>query len=264
MKRLLHCVDFNNDFMCADGALSVPGAEALIPAVNQFFENVKEGAFDAALFTYDSHFSGEYPFSPESIPFPNIHCEYGTRGWQLAVKPGLLAGKMPVSYMTKNVFDMWGSNPVDADKRIEFKNEEERQAYRNLFHVTDDPDCLKPGMPRDEFLKDVGPDTDVVLVGVASNFCDADAMLGYLKKGANVTVLSDLVRGIPLGSEGQKAILNDTGIDRTATGDICDVLKTDRFRPYVENGQLRVETAADFLWRSSEPAVRSGMKGPQP
>ena len=100
------------------------------------------------------------------------------------------------------------------------------------------------------------------MIGVASNFCVADAMIGYLEKGAQVTVLKDLVKGIPLGSEARAEILEATGIDRTENGTIEEVVQTERFKPFLESGQLRLETANDFLDRVNKPegpAITVGM-----
>jgi nicotinamidase-related amidase len=268
--RIFHGVDYNNDFMQKDGALHVGGADALIDRTNDFLRKVKQDTFDFAVFTYDTHFEEEYELSPEHIPFPNIHCPYGERGWQLAVDPELLEKSLPIYYMSKNVFDAWGSNPVGREDEL-FTDETRKAAYRNLFHMTDDPQCLDEGQPRDKFMdeNDVGPDTEVVLAGVASNFCDADAMLGYLKRGCTVTVLEDLVRGIAWGPDAQAAELARSGVDRTATGDICDVLKTSLFAPYVAAGKLRLENSADFLRRAdlelaaaTQPPAPHTLSGP--
>lgn len=262
MKRILDIVDDSNGFMKKGSDLPVgdnqEGAEELIERTNWFFSQLPAGAFDMALFKLDTHFGIEYGLSPESGPFPNIHCEYDTDGWRLAVDPALINQTIPVFYMTKNAFDMWGSNPVslkallahhgvDSFEKLPFKSENEMLAYENLFHVTRDPQCLEPGSHRDDFLEDVDADTEVVLIGVASNFCDADAMIGYLERGATVTVLDDLVKGIPMGVEGRKALLDIEGIDRTEGGTMHEVFKTERFAPYVEAGKLRLSTSGDFL-----------------
>lgn len=276
-KRILDVVDDSNGFMKAGNDLPVgtnqEGAEEIIEPTNQFLSQIPEGTFDFALFKLDTHFGIEYPLSPESTPFPNIHCEYGTDGWQLAVNPDLVDHSIPVFYMTKNTFDMWGTNPIPMDKLLEhhgvssfdelpFKSDEEKRAYQNLYQVTEDPACLEAGVHRDEFLSQVGSETEVVLIGVASNFCDADAMFGYLERGATVTVLNDLVKGIPLGPEGRTGLLEIEGIDRTEGGTIEEVLTTDRFAPYVASGKLRLETSADFLKRVQPSSPKpSGFEG---
>lgn len=245
--KILDVVDMQYDFMMPDGALAVPGAEALIERANDLFTRLPRHLYDFALFKYDSHFASEYPHSPEAEAFPDIHCEYGTKGWQLAVDYHRLKHKCPVYFMAKNTFDMWGRNPVSAGQNLDFRLDEERRAYANLHHISDDPQCLKSGEHRDTFLRNVGSSTHVVMLGVASNFCVYDAIRGYLQLGAQVTVLADCVAGIPLGEEARQALIDETGCDRTSTGDIRDVVRTPRFDSYHQSGQLVLGRAEDFI-----------------
>ena len=76
----------------------------------------------------------------------------------------------------------------------------------------------------------------VTLIGVASDFCVDDAVLGYLKRGAEVEVVEDLVAGIGTPVP-----------DRSATGNIRDVIQLPRFQPYVASGKLRLTTAENVL-----------------
>lgn len=245
--KIFDVVDMQYDFMMPDGALPVPGAEALVDRVNDLFTRLPRHTYDFALFKYDSHFASEYPHSPESQSFPEIHCEYGTKGWQLVVDYHRLGNKMPVYFMAKNTFDMWGRNPVSAGQDLDFQSDEERQAYANLHHISDDPQCLKEGVHRDTFLRDVGSSTHVVITGVASNFCVYDAIRGYLQRGAIVTVLEDCVAGIPLDDETRQTLIDETGCDRTSTGAIRDVVQTPRFASYYNSGQLRLGRFEDVL-----------------
>lgn len=245
--KILDIVDMQYDFMMPDGALAVPGADALIDRVNDLFTRLPRHTYDFALFKYDSHFASEYPHSPEAQSFPDIHCEYGTKGWQLVVDYHRLEDKCPVYFMAKNTFDMWGRNPVSAGQDLDFRSEEERRVYANLHHISDDPTCLKPGVHRDTCLRDVGSSTHVVMIGVASNFCVYDAMRGYLQRGAQVTVLEDCVAGIPLDEQTRQSLINETGCDRTSTGNIRDVVRTPRFASYYDSGQLVLSRAEDYV-----------------
>jgi nicotinamidase-related amidase len=235
-KRILDIVDMQVDFMRADGKLAVPGADALIARANDFFRALPQGAFDFALFKYDTHFADEYPRSPESQSFPNIHCEYGTEGWSLAVDDAALRGKMPLHYMTKNTFNMWENNPLSDAAQLKFANDTERKAYANLYRVTGDRLAVTPGTLRDAFMKAIGPGDEVTVIGVASDFCIHDAILGYLERGATVNVVEDLVTGIGTSVPG-----------RAASGHIRDVLKLPPFARYVVQGRVRLVTARDVL-----------------
>lgn len=235
-KRILDIVDMQVDFMRVDGKLAVPGADALIARANDFFKALPQGAFDLALFKYDTHFADEYPQSPERQSFPNIHCEYGTEGWSLAVDDSALRGKMPLHYMTKNTFNMWENNPLSDAAKLKFANATEEKAYANLYHVGTDRQAVAPGVLRGEFMRAMGDDVEVTLIGVASDFCVHDAILGYLERGATVNVVEDLVTGIGTPVPG-----------RAASGHIRDVLQLPPFAPYVAQGKVRLVTAKDVL-----------------
>ncbi|GAB5388844.1 MAG: hypothetical protein Alpg2KO_18120 [Alphaproteobacteria bacterium] len=235
-RYILDIVDMQHDFMIPGAALPVADADKIIAPTNRFFKSIKPGTFDAALVKYDTHFPGEYKLSPESQAFPDIHCAYGTKGWDQVVDLKLLARRMPVRHMLKNVFDMWGTNPTGV-KDVKFASKAERNAYNGLFTIKRNPHDSKAGTPRDEWMTRNGVEKDgatVVICGVASDFCVMDAMKGYLERGVNVIVLTDLTRGI--------------GADpaRSATGEISDVCARN-FASYEKSGQLRQMTSDAFI-----------------
>lgn len=107
-------------------------------------------------------------------------------------------------------------------------------AYKNLFHYSQDVNTLKPGIHRDEFLKDIGSDTEVVIAGVASDYCVKQAMIGYLERGCQVVVMQDLVKGIGAQIDG--------------------VAQSDELKKYYESGQLRLQDSAEYLANAKKPA----------
>ena len=205
-NRLLDVVDMQFDFMDPKGKLAVAGADAVIGRANHFFNSIPNRFFNFGLLKFDTHFTDEYARSPESKQF-NPHCIYGTDGWGLAVDTTLLFAKMRMYAMIKNEFDMWGSNPTGVAKQdITFHNYE-HVAYQNLFQavpidsaddITRKLETPMAGIDRDRFMdeNDVGPGTVVTLMGVASDFCDTQALIGYLRRGATVVIANDLVCGI--------------------------------------------------------------------
>lgn len=151
-RKLLHIVDMQNDFMMADGQLAVAGADTLIAPANKFLARAQ---FDKVIATYDTHYRASYAKTAEAKLFPP-HCVYGTRGWDLAIKPGKYARVL------KNQFDVWAAP---------------RAISRAIAGFTPD-------------------NTDVYVMGVASDYCVKYAIAGYLARGYNVVVLGDLCRGI--------------------------------------------------------------------
>ena len=238
--HILDVVDMQFDFMKSNGGLYVPHAEALIDRTNVFFRTLKKGTFDLALFKYDTHFHSEYPNSPEQKDFPHIHCAYGEQGWDLVVNDEILRKKMPVYYMAKNAFDMWQQNPISNRNTLKFKSVDEESAYDNLFHITTDPMVIQPGVLRDEFMRNVAGlgqrDVTVTMIGVASDFCVHDALLGYLQRGATVNVVEDLVAGIGTPVP-----------NRAPTGHIIEVINLPVFDAYVKSGKLRLIHTQDII-----------------
>lgn len=234
-KRLLYVVDAQDDFIMQGSNLPVPEAEDIIEPTNRFFDAIKVTDFDAALFTMDTHFEDEYRRSPEADLFP-LHCAYGTKGWSLVVNDRAVAAKIPTFYMSKNTFDAFGENPLCVEANIAFKTGEEKKAYANLRKVTRDPKCIDKGVDRDVFLNQVSSNTEVCVTGVASDYCVHDAILGLLKKGAKVVVLSDLVRGIGTEVDG-----------RAPSGKIEDVVALPVFETYRKSGQICVTTSKAYV-----------------
>ena len=234
-KRILDIVDMQNDFMMPKGALYVSGAEEIIPKAKKFLSALKGGEFDLILMKYDTHFRETYDKNPESKQFP-LHCVFNDWGWKMAFDlPKKIMEAFPVFQLNKNVFDMWGDRPdMEAP---EFDDAAKTTAYKNLFNMVALNGDEKP-RPRADFMadKNIGPGTEVIMMGVASDYCVHDAMLGYLQRGCQVTVISDLVRGIGTDVPG-----------RAPGGQINNVLELAQFKPYVEKGLLRTVNSENLL-----------------
>lgn len=172
-------VDAQNDFMRADGKLYVPGAEAIIPALQAYLTKVDNLG---VLFTYDTHLEGVYETSEEAKQFP-IHCIKGSEGWQLAIDPSVV--RVPVYTMEKGVFDMWKEPTLSV--------------------YTDDALSGNPEdvEDRDVLFKDLKACgvTKVRVTGVAADYCVKWAIDGLLTRGFEVEVMGDLTVGITRGIE---------------------------------------------------------------
>lgn len=192
--KILQIGDMQNGFTQEDGNLYVQGAQEIIAPANDFLRRVRDGVFDRTFIILDTHFAEEYGRSEEGREFP-IHCEYGTDDWELAIDVSGLPNKR---YLTKNRFDMWSEKrPGDTP----FNDPGRRAAHENLFHFVDDP--YEPGekVAREEYVRAINPgrnlaDVEVTLFGVASDYCNRYAMEGWLRRGARVTIIQDLTKGI--------------------------------------------------------------------
>lgn len=174
MKRFVIVVDMQRDFVAADGALPVPGAEQLIGPMQEWLSALRPEHVAGVLFTEDTHIAEIYARSEEAGQFPP-HCERGTPGWDLVVDPGALDPGVPCYALEKGVFDMWAEPGLRIDR------------------------WDSPGSgDRDAFFAQLLGDgvQDITVVGVAADYCVRWAVEGLIARGFRVTVPADLTRGI--------------------------------------------------------------------
>jgi nicotinamidase/pyrazinamidase len=169
-------VDTQRDFMAADGALSVAGAEALVPASERFLAELRPEDTAGILFTYDTHEPEVYAASREAEQFPP-HCVKCSGGWENMLSPAAVDPAIPVYRLEKGVFDMW----AEPDTALLDERQPEAAA-----------------LPRDAFFerlrsRGVG---EVTVIGVAADYCVKWAVEGLLARGFDVTVPESLTRGI--------------------------------------------------------------------
>ena len=173
MARFVIVVDTQRDFMAADGALSVPGAEQLVGPMREWLGGLDPAETAGVLFTFDTHLPEVYAGSAEAKAFP-IHCVRGTAGWANMLEPAVLNPAIPAYRMEKAVFDMW------AEPELVIEG------------------ARPPAMPREAFfeaLKARGVE-EVTVIGVAADYCVRWAIEGLIARGFAVTVPEGLTRGI--------------------------------------------------------------------
>jgi nicotinamidase/pyrazinamidase len=151
-------VDVQNDFAAPDGALSVPGGEAVVPRINKM---AASGRYDLVVATRDWHPPGHSSFVDQGGPWP-VHCVQGTPGAEL--HPGLDTA------LIDHVVDK-GQDP-DADGYSAFEGGELAALLRErrMDHIT--------------------------LVGLATDYCVKQTALDALRSGFGVTIDSTAVRGV--------------------------------------------------------------------
>ena len=149
-------------------------------------EFVRVTQFDKRIVTMDTHYEKTYAKTSESKMF-KLHAKYGSNDWKLAINI-----TVPYTRVLKGQFDVW-ANPKKMEKALSGYTPE---------------------------------NTIIVFCGVASDYCDRDAIRGYLVRGYYVTVISDLCMGI------------NRQIDQVAREDFGEFQKT---------GQLKLQTANEWL-----------------
>ena len=159
MKRALVVVDMQLDFM-AGGALPVPRADEVVPIVNRL---IREALADGwhLFFTADWHPPDHASFRSEGGPWPS-HCVAGTEG----------AG--------------WARGlDVPATGIVIHKGTAAKDEGYSAF---DSPDFAR--------LLKTGEVTELVVVGVATEYCVKSTVLDSLWRGYAVTLVVDATCGI--------------------------------------------------------------------
>lgn len=176
MTRFVIVVDTQKDFMAADGALGVAGAEALIAPMQAWLRALDPADTAGVLFTFDTHVPEVYAGSTEAEAFP-IHCVRGSEGWRNVLDVALIDPAIPVWRIEKGVFDLWAEDGLS---------------------IEDARDPATPAMPRERFFEELkarGVGT-VTVIGVAADYCVRWAIEGLVAHGFRVEVPEQLTRGI--------------------------------------------------------------------
>ena len=162
-------VDVQNDFADPAGSLYVPGGEAVVPVINA--EIARAQAAGAGVFyTRDWHPPHTPHFKPDGGPWP-VHCVQYT--WGAAFHPRLAVVGPVVSK---------GSGGDDG--------------YSG-FSVRDARSGATQATELDRLLRARGI-SQLVIVGLATDYCVRATALDALRLGYRVTVLREAVRAVDL------------------------------------------------------------------
>ena len=101
-ERILSRIDFQNDFVAPDGALTINNPE-LIARHQRFADSLQKGMFAEIWDFRDTHFAEIYHQTKEAESFP-LHTEFGTWGWQPAA---VLKDNIPVRTFFKSTTNLW-------------------------------------------------------------------------------------------------------------------------------------------------------------
>ena len=207
MARALIIVDVQNDF-CEGGSLAVPGGAAVAGAISEYLDNHHRD-FDYVIATQDwhidpgSHFS-DTPDYKDSWP---RHCVAGTRGAEL--HPDLDTEYVD-AYFRKGQFAAAYSGfegllaPEDAVPTGE------RQA--GGLPGTDALESDEDAIGLDDWLQSHDVE-DLVVVGIATDYCVKATALDAVQAGYGVTVVRSLTAGIAEDLEDTVAELELGGAD---------------------------------------------------
>ena len=164
-------VDTQRDFMNPRGALYVPGARMIARKVRSLVAHAR--VVGIRLFgSVDAHVEGD----PEMKLFPR-HCIVGTPGQE----------KIPGTLLEDHVFV--GLKPRLSPARVREVLAHHQVIFeKQSYDAFDNPNTAP-------VLKAAGARRYVVF-GVATDYCVRAAVLGLLRRGYEVTVLEDVIRGV--------------------------------------------------------------------
>jgi len=207
MSRALIIVDVQNDF-CEGGSLAVPGGAAVAGAISEYLDGHHRD-FDYVVATQDwhidpgSHFS-ETPDYKDSWP---RHCVAGSRGAEL--HPDLDTEYID-AYFRKGQFAAAysGFEGLLAPEDAVPTGERQAGGLPGTNALESDEDAI--GL--DDWLQSHDVD-DVVVVGIATDYCVKATALDAVQAGYGVTVVRSLTAGIAEDLEDAVAELELGGAD---------------------------------------------------
>ena len=181
-------VDVQNDFADPAGSLSVKGGDAIIPTVNGEID-MASAAGAQVVATQDWHPESTPHFAKDGGIWP-VHCVADT--WGSALHPDLAL-------------------PEDAPRIHKGANGED--GYSG-FTMRDPTSGEEIPTELDALLRDRGI-TDVVVVGLATDYCVSATALDAARLGYGTAVLTDAIASVDLQSgDGERALqsMRDAGV----------------------------------------------------
>ncbi len=181
-------VDVQNDFADPTGSLSVRGAPDIIPTINRELALARQnGAL--VVMTQDWHPPSTPHFAKDGGPWP-VHCVAGS--WGAELYPGL---DVPAG----TTIIRKGTNGEDGYSGF---------TMRDPRTGADGPTMLVP-------LLEAADTRDVVVVGLATDYCVKATALDAARRDYRTTVLTDCVAAVELAAgDGARALdeLSDAGV----------------------------------------------------
>ena len=179
MSQALIVIDVQNDF-CPEGALAVPGGNEIVAGINSLMDS-----FPVVVLTQDWHPAGHSSFATSHLSksaYDMIEMPYGP---QVLWPDHCVQGSQGASFHN----DL---NTTRADLIIRKGNNPAIDSYSAFF---ENDQTTPTGL--EGYLRTRGI-TDLVLVGLATDFCVSFSAQDAARLGFDVSVRTDLCRAIDL------------------------------------------------------------------
>lgn len=189
-------VDTQRDFMLKTGALSVPGAERIIPKLRRLFDFARSHNI-FVLSSADAHAADD----PEFQEFPP-HCVKGTEG-QRKIDETLLYRPLVVE-----------NKPADRNLAEAVRRHQQVIVEKQTLDVFDNP-------VTERLLRILPP--RAIVFGVTTEYCVRKACLGLRRRGVQTVLVTDAVRALAPKSE-REALeeMRSAGVDCITLDELLD------------------------------------------
>ncbi|MCQ9163272.1 isochorismatase family protein [Arthrobacter sp. STN4] len=186
MAKALIIVDVQNDF-CEGGSLAVEGGADLASEISELISESRD--FDFIVATQDWHIDPGSHFSdtPDFRTSWPVHCLAGSKG--AALHRNLDTEDID-AYFRKGKYHA-GYSGFDGL----LAPEDEVMVGEREAHEPADPEAAGADVSLDDWLRENDVD-DVVVVGLATDFCVRATALDAINAGYGTTVLRDYVAGV--------------------------------------------------------------------
>lgn len=196
MSKALVVIDLQNDF-CPGGALAVPDGDAIVPGINRLIQETA-----AVVLTQDWHPSGHSSFASSHVgqqPYAVTTMPYGA---QVLWPDHCVQGTAGAAFHADLLADQ-------ADVIIRKGYNTEVDSYSAFF---ENDQTTPTGL--EGYLRTRGI-SELVMVGLALDFCVNYSAVDAAKLGFEVIVRTDLCRAIDLDGSLNQAIkaMTDAGVE---------------------------------------------------
>lgn len=207
MSRVLIIVDVQNDF-CEGGSLAVTGGSAVAGAISEYLD-AHSGEFDHVVATQDWHIDPGAHFSdtPDFVDSWPRHCVAATSGAELHHD---LDTEYIDAYFRKGAYAAAYSGFEGLLAPEDSVPTGDRQPGAIPMADADEDEADPVGL--DDWLQEHDVD-EVVIAGIATDYCVRATALDAVQAGYSVTVLRALTAGIAEDPEDVFAELELGGVD---------------------------------------------------
>lgn len=198
MSMVAWAVDLQVDFVEPEGALPIPNATDILPNVERLTLAAIDAVADGLTFvstadwhTDDTREIREGEFPPHCMAWSD-GADFVDEAWPMHTVTEDMSPEERAAMNTNYVLDYDGDGHDDYEAGVTY-----------TLHK-DEFSCFEGSPHTEPLLASLDPD-DIVVWGVATDVCVAQAVDGMVERGYNVAVVTDAIKGLFIGEENTQA-----------------------------------------------------------